>query len=47
MEEKTRRYNIKMDLREMGWGDVDSIDLALDKDQWTALVNMIINFRVS
>jgi hypothetical protein len=30
--------NIKMDLREIGWGDMDWIDLARDRDQWRALV---------
>jgi hypothetical protein len=38
--------NIKMDLREIGWGGVDWIDLAPDRDQWRALVNMVINLRV-
>jgi hypothetical protein len=28
-----------MDLREIGWDDVDWIDLAQDRDQWRALVN--------
>jgi hypothetical protein len=31
--------NVKMDLREIGWGDMDWIDLARDRDQWKALVN--------
>jgi hypothetical protein len=31
--------NIKMDLREIGFGDVDWIHLAQDKDRWRALVN--------
>jgi hypothetical protein len=30
--------NIKMDLREVGWGSVDWIDLAQDRDRWQALV---------
>jgi hypothetical protein len=38
--------NIKMDLRGMGWGGVDWFDLAQDRDQWRALVNMLINLRV-
>jgi hypothetical protein len=38
--------NIKMDLREMGWGDVNSIGQAHDKDKWRALVNAVINLRV-
>jgi hypothetical protein len=37
--------NIKMDLREMGWGDVDWFDLAEDSDQWRALVNTVMNLR--
>jgi hypothetical protein len=35
-----------MDLREIGWGGMDWIDLAQDRNQWRALVNMIIHFRV-
>jgi hypothetical protein len=30
--------NIKMDLRETGWGGMDWIDLAQDRDQWRALI---------
>jgi hypothetical protein len=26
--------NIKMDLREIGWDDMDWIDLAQERDQW-------------
>jgi hypothetical protein len=37
---------IKMDLRDIGWDGVDWIDLAQDRDQWRALVNKVINFRV-
>jgi hypothetical protein len=36
-----------MDLREIGWGDIDWIDLAQDRDQWRALVNTVMNLRVS
>jgi hypothetical protein len=38
--------NIKMDLGEIGWGDMDWIDLAEDRDQWRALVNTVMNLRV-
>jgi hypothetical protein len=38
--------NVKMDVREIGWDGVEWIDLAQDRDQWRALVNMVINFRV-
>jgi hypothetical protein len=39
--------NIKMDLREKGWDGVDWIDLAQDRDQWRALVNAVMNLRIS
>jgi hypothetical protein len=35
--------NIKMDLREMGFGVVDWIHLAQDRDRWRALVNTVMN----
>jgi len=35
-----------MGVREMGWEDVDLIHLAEDRDQWWALVNTVIKFRV-
>jgi hypothetical protein len=38
--------NIKIDLKEIWWGSMDWIDLAHDKDQWSSLVNTILNFRV-
>jgi hypothetical protein len=38
--------NIKMDLREIGWDEVDWIDIAQYGDQWRALVNTILNLRV-
>jgi hypothetical protein len=38
--------SIKMDLREIGWDGVDWIDLAQNRDQWMALVNTVMNFRV-
>jgi hypothetical protein len=39
-------YNIKMDLREIGWDSMDWIDLAQDRDQWRALVNAVMNLQV-
>jgi hypothetical protein len=38
--------NIKMDLREIGWNCMDWIYLAQDRDQWSALVNTVMNLRV-
>jgi hypothetical protein len=38
--------NIKMDLLEIGWGGVDWIALAQDRDKWRALVNAVMNLRV-
>jgi hypothetical protein len=38
--------NIKMDLREIGWGSMYWIDLSQDRGQWRALVNLVINFQV-
>jgi hypothetical protein len=38
--------NIKMDFREIGWDCMDWIDLAQDRDQWRALVNMVMRLQV-
>jgi hypothetical protein len=38
--------NIRMDLVEVEWGDVDWIGLAQDRDRWRALVNSVLNLRV-
>jgi hypothetical protein len=35
-----------MELRGIGWSGMDGIDLAQDRDQWRALVNMVMNLRV-
>jgi hypothetical protein len=35
-----------MDLREIGWGGMDWIDLAQDREHWRALVNTVMNFWV-
>jgi hypothetical protein len=42
-----RRWDgIKMDLREIGWGGVEWIQLAQDRDRWRAVVNAVMNLRV-
>jgi hypothetical protein len=38
--------NIRMDLGELGWGDVDWIGLAKDWNRWRAVVNSVLNLRV-
>jgi hypothetical protein len=38
--------NIKIDLREIGWGGMDWIDVAQDGGQWRVLVNTVMNARV-
>jgi hypothetical protein len=35
-----------MNLGEIRWGGMDWINLGQERDQWTALVNTIINLRV-
>jgi hypothetical protein len=38
--------NIKMDLGDIGWGGVDWIGLAQDRNKWRALVNAVMNLWV-
>jgi hypothetical protein len=38
--------NIKVDVEEIGWGDVDWIGLAQDRDKGRALVNLVMNLQV-
>jgi hypothetical protein len=46
---RTRRRwedNIRMNLMEIGWRNVDWIHLAQDRDQWWAVVNTVMKLRV-
>jgi hypothetical protein len=38
--------NVGMERGEVGWGDVDWIGLAQDRNRWRALVNSVLNIRV-
>jgi hypothetical protein len=38
--------NIRMDVGEVGWGDVDWIGLPQDRNRWRALVSWVLNLRV-
>jgi hypothetical protein len=38
--------NIRMDLGEVGWGDVDWIGLDKDRNRWRAVVSSVLNLWV-
>jgi hypothetical protein len=40
------KFNIEMDLREIGWDSMDWIDLAEDRNQWRAFANKVMNLQV-
>jgi hypothetical protein len=48
LERQRRRWEdgIKTDLTEIGWGGVEWIDLAQDRDRWRAVVSAVMNLRV-
>jgi hypothetical protein len=46
MDMRFGTWNVRS-LREIGWDDVDWIELAQDRDQWRAVVNTVMNLRVS
>jgi hypothetical protein len=35
-----------MNIRDIGWGGMDWIDLTQDSNQWRVLVNMAMNLQV-
>jgi len=43
---RRREDNIKMDLQKVGWGSMDWIYLAQDRNRWRTVVNAVINLRV-
>jgi hypothetical protein len=43
---RKRLNNIRMHLVEVGWGNVDWIGLAQDRDRWRAVVHSVLNLRV-
>jgi hypothetical protein len=48
LERPRRRWEdgIRMDLKEIGWGCVEWIELAQDRDRWRAVVNTVMNLWV-
>jgi hypothetical protein len=38
--------NIRMDLREVGCGFVDWMELVQDRDRWRTLVSAVMNIRI-
>jgi hypothetical protein len=43
---RRREDNIRMDLKEVVWEDVEWMHLAQDREQWRTVVNTLINVRV-
>jgi hypothetical protein len=40
------RIILKLDLQEVGWGGMDWIDMAQDRDRWRAVVSAVMNLQV-
>jgi hypothetical protein len=43
---KDRWIILEWILREIGWSGMDWIDMAQDRDHWSALLNLVINLQV-
>jgi hypothetical protein len=43
---RTRMDNIRIDLGQVGWGNVEWIGQAQDRNRWRALVHSVLNFRI-
>jgi hypothetical protein len=43
---RRRKDNIKMGLKDVGWGRMEWISLAQDTDRWRAVVNAVMNLRL-
>jgi hypothetical protein len=43
---RKREYNIRMDLREIGWAGVDWTDLTRNRDQRKFVMNTVMNLLV-
>ena len=43
---RTWEYNVKMDVQKLGYGSMDWIELAQDRDRWGALMNTVMKLRV-
>jgi hypothetical protein len=39
--------NIKIDIVEIEWSELDCFGMAEDRDKWRALVNAVTNLRVA
>jgi hypothetical protein len=46
LEDLDLEDNIKIDLQEVGWGDMEWTDLTVDRDRWQAILNAVMNFRI-
>ena len=44
---RRKEDNIKIHLREVGWGSTDWIAVAQDRDKWRAVVNAVMNLRIA